>query len=311
MFFSLDTPGNRNERIPLAAGFNNRRDANDPDNPDGKLISKKDYTPIVHSPFGSKKPPVVHTPPPAPKPKEKKKKKKQKVEIKEPPKPEPPKPPPPKHNGPTHLDGTPLKRSEVELLSRLICKWKDYSSKRKGTEGSNQFRKGPAPLDADGGKKNKRKFVIRCSHGTLDSDVESMCSDDEKPGGSKKKRSVASNKGLILYFAKLAVSSNENEDIDLGFVHSLVKSGADVNAADRSGQTVLHEVARAWHTDVAKFLIDKGARINKGDKFGRTPLHLSAAVGYVEMVEFLVANGGEIFDGKVIILSNNLSFCHF
>ena len=75
-------------------------------------------------------------------------------------------------------------------------------------------------------------------------------------------------------------------------MESLIKGGANVNATDRAGQTILHEVSRAWHIDVAKFLLDKKASINKGDMFGRTPLHLASAVGYVEMVEFLVANGG-------------------
>jgi len=280
MFFSLDT-NTHQERMPLTRSFNRTEVQETP-----AEKKKKDYTPIVHSPFGKKKPPPVkHSPPPPPKPKEKKKKKKpilKKVEIKE------PEPEPPKQPGPlTHLDGTPLRDSEVTLLKGLICKWKDYSNKRKGGEGSNQLRKGPAPLDEEGGK-NKRKFVIRCSHGTLDSDIES---DEEEVDGVRKKQS-ASCKSLILYFAKLAISNNEGEGIDLGFVESLIKGGADVNATDRAGQTILHEVSKAWHTDVAKFLLDKGALINKGDSYGRTALHLAAAVGYVEMVEFLVSNGG-------------------
>ena len=294
MFFSMDAAINQPERVPLTKSFNRSSRMEDELKPGGepeKPKKKKDYTPIIHSPFGSKKPPVVHSPVAKPKKEEKKKKKRpKKVEIKEPPKIEkPPEPKPPAEPGvPTHLDGTPLRSSEVALLKGLICKWKNYSNQRKGGEGSSQFRQGPAPLDELSGK-SKRKFTIRCSHGTLDSDIES---DEEEIDGVRKNQN-ASCKSLILYFAKLAISSNEGEGIDLGFVESLIKGGADVNATDRAGQTILHEVSKAWHVDVAKFLLDKKAEINKGDRFGRTPLHLSAAVGYVEMVEFLITNGGK------------------
>ena len=213
MFFSLDAAVNNPERVPLTKSFNRSEYEAGPSKdklqvPGGSAIKKKDYTPIVHSPWGGNKkpPPVVHSPPPKKPEKVKKKKVKKKVAIKEPPKIEPPPPEPPKPGVITHLDGTPLRNSEVALLKGLICKWKNYSNQRKDGEGSDQFRKGPAPLDELSGK-NKRKFVIRCSHGTLDSDIES---DEEEIDGVRKGQK-ASCKSLILYFAKLAVSSNEGE----------------------------------------------------------------------------------------------------
>lgn len=218
MFFSLDAAVNNPERVPLTKSFTRSDNEAGPssDNKNklqvpGSAAKKKDYTPIVHSPWGGNKkpPPVVHSPPPK-KPekpeKVKKKKVKKKVAIKEPPKIEPPPPEPPKPGVITHLDGTPLRHSEVALLKGLICKWKNYSNHRKGGGGSDQFRKGPAPLDELSGK-NKRKFVIRCSHGTLDSDIES---DEEEIDGVRKNQK-ASCKSLILYFAKLAVSNNEGK----------------------------------------------------------------------------------------------------
>ena len=301
------------ENIPLTGAFS-KKDPTE-ENEDDSTNNNKDYTPIVHSPFGSKshRQPVVHSPVNNRNSSFKDSPKRDKKEsVIEPPKLEKlpmvdwPKPEKrvapmetPKQTGattpvtrtkvPTMLDGTQLQMNEIKLLKSIVCKWKEYSNKRKECgDKSSQFRKGPAPLDEGG--KSKKKFVIRCSHGTLDSDVESIDSDDED--AAKLKENYASSKGLILYFAKLAVTTDEKEGIDLKFVNSLIDNGADVNCADRYGQSVLHEVSRAWHTDVAKFLLSKGAKINKGDKFGRTALHLSSAVGYAEMIEFLVQNGG-------------------
>lgn len=190
----------------------------------------------------------------------------------------------------TFLDGTPLEKHEVDILKSIVGKWKELCNKRKDNgDKASQYRKGPAPVDE--GKKGKKRFVIRCSHGTLDSDCDSIPSDDEN--AKTLRETYASSKGLILYFSKLAVTPDESEGVDLKFVTSLLNGGADINFCDKYGQTILHEVARSWHTDVAKFLIGSGAAVNQSDKYGRTALHLCAAVGYVEMIEFLIQNGGK------------------
>ena len=60
---------------------------------------------------------------------------------------------------------------------------------------------------------------------------------------------AASNRALLQYFAELGQSAKEDEVINLDFVHTLVASGADINCADKHGQTVLHEVSlRFLHT---------------------------------------------------------------
>lgn len=58
----------------------------------------------------------------------------------------------------------------------------------------------------------------------------------------------------------------------------------------------LLQVARAWHTDVAKFLLEHGAQIDHADNFGRTALHVAAAVDYPEMVRFLIEHKGVYHD---------------
>ncbi|KAL3868439.1 hypothetical protein ACJMK2_041246, partial [Sinanodonta woodiana] len=105
--------------------------------------------------------------------------------------------------------------------------------------------------------------------------------------------SGASNRALIEYFAKLGHSKNEDEVIDLDFVDTLLEKGADIRCTDRHGQTLLHEVARKWHVDVARFLILKGANVNASDVLGRTPLHVAAADDYPEMVHLLITSGAK------------------
>ena len=50
------------------------------------------------------------------------------------------------------------------------------------------------------------------------------------------------------------------------------------------------QVARTWHPDVGKFLLEHGGDLNVADQYGRTPLHVAAAVDYADMCEFLIEN---------------------
>ena len=96
----------------------------------------------------------------------------------------------------------------------------------------------------------------------LDSDSEcetALNSHGAKPGTPLTVR----NHALLHYFANLARSNNFNDKMDFAFVQSLVKNGASINTADKHGQTVFHEVARSWHTDVAKFLLNNGKKIHR------------------------------------------------
>ncbi|XP_013391389.1 transient receptor potential cation channel subfamily V member 1 isoform X2 [Lingula anatina] len=106
----------------------------------------------------------------------------------------------------------------------------------------------------------------------------------------EKQITVDCNRALIHYFAQLGLLKDV-DSLDLDFVDSLLTSGADVKCTDKNGQTVLHEVARVWHVDVARFMVEKGADVNQADMYGRTPLHIAAAVDYPEMIDFLIGQG--------------------
>ena len=54
--------------------------------------------------------------------------------------------------------------------------------------------------------------------------------------------------------------------------------GADINAKDEMGKTVLHAACREERLEVIQFLVEKGAALNTMDKHGRTPLHMAAAM---------------------------------
>jgi hypothetical protein len=133
---------------------------------------------------------------------------------------------------------------------------------------------------------------------TVNNNISEVRHDDGAGVSSQNSQTItaqtASNRALLIYFAKLARADPESPTtvVDFDFIDSLLQSGADVNVCDRYGQTIFHEASRAWHCDVALYLLEKGADINKSDKYGRTAMHVAAAVDYAEMIRFLFEHGG-------------------
>ncbi|KAM4027278.1 uncharacterized protein ACNLHF_023083 isoform 4-T6 [Anomaloglossus baeobatrachus] len=97
---------------------------------------------------------------------------------------------------------------------------------------------------------------------------------------------------ILKYFIHL--SKNEGEQIDFQTIDNLLAQGSSINEVDRHGQTVMHEVSKSWHIEVAQFLIKRHADINKADHYGVTPLHVAAAMDYPDMVSFLLKQGANI-----------------
>jgi ankyrin repeat protein len=61
----------------------------------------------------------------------------------------------------------------------------------------------------------------------------------------------------------------------LGAVELLVKLGADVNRTTSSGQTALHSAALAGDNEIVRFLVDQGAEVDLADRSGQTPWTLA------------------------------------
>lgn len=187
---------------------------------------------------------------------------------------------------------------EVAVVSR----WRDYTRSMRGSQKENS-----SGMNRSGLYSRLNSYVETQMNCVLDSDVEDLGNDrlamydtnaymkpmPEVNQGGQIHPAIAASRTLIVYFAKLAKGSLEREqELDFEYIEDLLREGADVNFTDRFGQTVMHEVARIWHVDVARFILENGGDVNKSDEYGRTPLHVAAAVDYPEMVEFLVSNKG-------------------
>ncbi|KAM9700104.1 uncharacterized protein ACNS7B_003338 isoform 2-T2 [Menidia menidia] len=101
------------------------------------------------------------------------------------------------------------------------------------------------------------------------------------------------NKKLLDHFRELATSDRDSDQVDLQFLDQMISDGADPNSSDRFGQTVLHEVSRAWTVDVMRFFLDRGADLLRSDHFGVTALHVASALDYEDMVRFLLDRGAD------------------
>ena len=54
---------------------------------------------------------------------------------------------------------------------------------------------------------------------------------------------MAHNRNLIEYFARLALTSEDNDNINLEYVETVLQNGADIDCTDKYGQSIFHEVS--------------------------------------------------------------------
>jgi ankyrin repeat protein len=81
-------------------------------------------------------------------------------------------------------------------------------------------------------------------------------------------------------------------------VRSLLRTGADVNAAQGDGMTALHWAAESGHAELAEMLLYAGANVGAVTRLGDyTPLHLAARNGRAEVARLLVASGADVRAG--------------
>ncbi|HOK67098.1 MAG TPA: ankyrin repeat domain-containing protein [Anaerohalosphaeraceae bacterium] len=76
-------------------------------------------------------------------------------------------------------------------------------------------------------------------------------------------------------------------------VRCLAENGADLNARNRTGRTILHLAAVYGNTSLCQFLLDAGADVNGADYFDRSPLHEAARQGNPEILTLLLKAGAQ------------------
>ncbi|KAJ4922186.1 hypothetical protein JOQ06_016592 [Pogonophryne albipinna] len=116
------------------------------------------------------------------------------------------------------------------------------------------------------------------------------------------------NRNLLNHFRELAAADQDSDQVDLDFLDQLISDGADPNSSDRFGQTVLHEVSRAWSVDVMRFFLDRGSDLHHADQFGVTALHVASALDYEDMVQFLLEHKADPESRTFLDLQTPLHF---
>ena len=74
----------------------------------------------------------------------------------------------------------------------------------------------------------------------------------------------------------------------------LIAEGADVDAKDERGLTPLHAAAWGGHKEILELFINQNTDINLRSNEGLTPLHMAALSGHKETIETLILKGADI-----------------
>jgi ankyrin repeat protein len=78
-------------------------------------------------------------------------------------------------------------------------------------------------------------------------------------------------------------------------VRTLLRSGADVNAAQGDGMTALHWAAESGNAELAEILLYAGANVGAVTRLGDyTPLHLAGRTGSADVARVLVESGADV-----------------
>ncbi|XP_037612522.1 protein phosphatase 1 regulatory subunit 16A [Sebastes umbrosus] len=94
----------------------------------------------------------------------------------------------------------------------------------------------------------------------------------------------------------------------LADIRVLVQSGADLNAQDANGTTLLHIASANGYVSVGELLLEHRAEVEVKDSDGWTPLHAASCWGQIQMVELLVAHGASL-NTKSVLEETPLDVC--
>src|SRR5215203_1083000 len=81
---------------------------------------------------------------------------------------------------------------------------------------------------------------------------------------------------------------------EAAIVRTLLKDGADVNAAQGDGMTALHWAARQGAIDTVRMLLFAGGNVRATTRLGGyTPLLLASQAGHAPVIEALIKAGAD------------------
>lgn len=89
---------------------------------------------------------------------------------------------------------------------------------------------------------------------------------------------------------------DHTRDPQFSMIKLLLKRGADVNARDSDGVTLLHFCCERQEIELARYLLDQGADVNAVDHFGGTPLMWSAGQNRESLITLLLDRGARVND---------------
>lgn len=81
---------------------------------------------------------------------------------------------------------------------------------------------------------------------------------------------------------------------DVEAVRQLLRSGADVDARDRYGQTALMLVAHRGHREMVETLVGSGADLNVTAKYNLSALMLAIVAGHAAIARLLARAGADL-----------------
>jgi ankyrin repeat protein len=84
------------------------------------------------------------------------------------------------------------------------------------------------------------------------------------------------------------------EEVTSDLVWDLLNAGAKINLRDHDGDTALMEIATVKNTEALRTLLDAGAKVNLANNNGDTPLMKAASEGLVNNIRILIQAGAEV-----------------
>lgn len=80
---------------------------------------------------------------------------------------------------------------------------------------------------------------------------------------------------------------------DAAALRSLLRDGADANAAQIDGATALHWAVHRGEVETVSLLLEAGARVDAANRVGVTPLAMAALYGHAAIADALIAAGAD------------------